>query len=162
MQAEVLARLIDGLRDDLALYERLRQEIEQAQSHVAEREPEHYDLRAIASMIHDLYRGAEGMMRRIAKDVDRAVPSGEHWHRQLLDQMAAPVADLRPAVFDDATVAQLERYRVFRHVQRNIYGFELLWPQMAPLFKAADEVMVAVTTDINDFIAFLSVLGDDP
>jgi hypothetical protein len=162
VQADVLARLVEGLRDDLALYERLRNEIKQAQSHVAERVPEQYDLRAIASMIHDLYRGAEGMMRRIAKDVDRDVPTGEHWHRQLLDQMAAPVADLRPAVFGDATIAQLERYRVFRHVQRNIYGFDLLWPQMAPLFKAADEVMVAVTTDIHDFMAFLSILGDDP
>ena len=65
-------------------------------------------------------------------------------------------------MFESVTVGQLERYRVFRHVQRNIYGFELLWPQMAPLFKAADEVMVAVTTDINDFIAFLSILSDDP
>jgi hypothetical protein len=110
--------------------------------------------------LHDVYRGAEGICRRIAKEFDQQLPVGESWHRLLLDQMTHPIPKARPPILQADTANTLDEYRKFRHVVRNIYGLELNWPQMKPLLDNANATIDTFAADIQKFIAFLRMMSD--
>jgi hypothetical protein len=158
MAAASRARLADDIESGLAQYLELLTEIQVAHQRLGDREPETYDLRAIASIVTDVYRGAEDLFKRIAKEVDNYLPDGESWHSELLDKMATSVPNLRPAVLTSDTVEMLKAYLKFRHLQRNIYGFDLLWPRMDELFRRAPTVITAVSGDLHAFAALLRTL----
>lgn len=82
-------------------------------------------VRIIASILHDYYTAIEKIFRIIARDIDCSIPTGEQWHKELLDQMTLEVQGLRPALIDGETARSLDELRAFRHVFRNIYGFSL-------------------------------------
>jgi hypothetical protein len=159
MTATELTELAAELREAVGIYRRLLRDIHEANERLAKRSPEDYDLRAVGSILHDVYRGAEGMFIRIAKRVDEETPSGDTWHSELLQRMAQASPGLRPAVISPTTHELLEPFRAFRHLQRNIYGFELLWPRMEPLFDGAPDVVQAVADDVETFAAFLESLA---
>ena len=48
--------------------------------------------------LQSFYQGVESVFETVAKSIDRSVPSGEKWHKMLLDQMANEVSGIRPAV----------------------------------------------------------------
>ena len=56
-------------------------------------------LDSVALNLHSFYSGLERLFE-IARHIDCSVPEGETWHRDLLDQMACEVADIRPAISD--------------------------------------------------------------
>ena len=141
MSENRLQRLADDLAAQLNEYQQLKNEIANAQVRVGTHEPDSFELRAIGSILHDVYSGAEGICQHIAKEIDRQVPVGANWHRDLIDQMAQPLAKTRPAVIQAETAASLEKYRAFRHVFRNIYGPKLDWTQMKPLLDNAATII---------------------
>jgi hypothetical protein len=61
---------------------------------------------AACTMLHSFYTGIEKILKLIALDVDKKVPSSESWHRDLLSQMAAPT-EARPAVITTDLVTRL-------------------------------------------------------
>ena len=81
----------------------------------------------IASTVQQLYTGAERCLTSIASEVDQKPISkqSDGWHRALLDQMAAPLEGVRPAVLSNSTFEILQALRSFRHVVRNTYGGSL-------------------------------------
>jgi len=64
---------------------------------------------------------------QIAIKIDQDLPAGEGWHIQLLKRMTIPIEGIRPQVIDEKLENDLEEYLRFRHLFRNIYGFELKW-----------------------------------
>ncbi len=90
-------------------------------------------VRAAGSVIHDFYTGVEKIFRRIATRVDQDLPTAEDWHVQLLQRMSVPLEEIRPQVIDEPMERNLEEYLRFRHLFRNIYGFELEWERCQPL-----------------------------
>ena len=98
MNENRLWRLADELTAELDEFLKLKDEISQAQTRFAGQEPDPFEVRALGSILHDVYQGAEGMFQRIAKEIDRHIPIGESWHRQLLDIMAEPLPKTRPAI----------------------------------------------------------------
>ncbi len=92
-------------------------------------------VRACASILHDFYSGIEKIFINIAREIDQAVPKGEGWHRQLLEQMILDIPVKRPAVIDAELAAQLQQYLSFRHRFRNLYGYELEWGKMEDLIN---------------------------
>jgi hypothetical protein len=60
----------------------------------------------------------ERLFELIARHVDRVLPSGDTWHRDLLYQMAGDLPEARPAVVSQETAQALDEYRRFRHVVR--------------------------------------------
>ena len=49
---------------------------------------------------------------------------GKQWHRDLLIQMSLDISQTRPKIISQETVTNLDEYRRFRHVVRNVYGNE--------------------------------------
>ena len=59
-------------------------------------------LDSVALNLHGFYSGLERLFELIARHVDGAVPSGETWHRDLLQRMTQDMAGVRPAVLSQA------------------------------------------------------------
>jgi len=81
--------------------------------------------RLFASILDDFYLATEKIFKTIARDIDEKLPEGQEWHKQLLRQMSIKIAKTRPSVIDKKLFHQLEEYLRFRHLVRNIYGFQL-------------------------------------
>lgn len=47
----------------------------------------------------------------------------------------------------------------FRHLFRNVYGFELEWQRIKPLLGRAPGVWDTFQKDVNTFLAFLDAEG---
>ena len=75
----------------------------------------------IATDLADVYRGIENIFERIAREVDRHVPTSEEWHKNLLAQMAAQRPERAPVISQN-TFLQLENLLRFRHKVNNTYG----------------------------------------
>jgi hypothetical protein len=83
-------------------------------------------LDSVALNLHSFYSGLERLFELIARHIDCSIPDGETWHRDLLDQMACEVADIRPAVIDQNNTESLDEFRRFRHLVRNVYTINLV------------------------------------
>ena len=55
-------------------------------------------LDSVALNLHSFYSGLERLFELIAKHIDRNLPSGETWHRDLLVSMTNDFPNARPAV----------------------------------------------------------------
>lgn len=80
---------------------------------------------ALALNIHSFYTAVERIFQLIATKIDYSLPSGEQWHRQLLDQMSTTIPEVRKAVISPDTQLKLEEFRRFRHVVRSVYAYQL-------------------------------------
>ncbi len=72
---------------------------------------------AACTMLHSFYTEIEKILKLIAWDLDKKIPSSESWHRNLLSQMAE-ATEARPAVITIGLVTRLAKLRVFRHLFR--------------------------------------------
>ncbi|KAB1077806.1 hypothetical protein F6X53_17240 [Methylobacterium soli] len=79
----------------------------------------------MAAAVHNAYNGIEDVLLNLANDIDGSVPTGETSHQDLLDQMRAALAGIRPALLDDPLYAALTELKGFRHRVRHRYGFDL-------------------------------------
>lgn len=104
----------------------------------------------IATDIADVYRGIENIFLRIAREVDRRVPTGEEWHKNLLAQMAEQRPERVP-VISEQTFLKLAELLRFRHVVNNIYGEKLIYEKTEPHAKSIDALFANVSQDLNTF-----------
>ena len=81
---------------------------------------------AVSLGVHNVYNGIEDILLSLSNDVDGYVPQGPALHQDLLDQMAADVAEIRSAVLDQGLYRSLVELKGFRHLVRHRYGFDLL------------------------------------
>ena len=111
--------------------------------------------RAVASVIHDFYTCCERVFRRIALEVDGSLPADPGWHRRLLASMASEVPGVRPAVVSRELASTLDEYLGFRHVFRNIYGFELEGERLSRLARELPATSRRVEDGLRAFVTFL-------
>ena len=104
----------------------------------------------IATDLVDIYMGIERIFERIGRDVDRHVPRGSQWHKNLLAQMAEKRPE-RPPVISENTRRELEELLKFRHKVTNIYGKELRYEMTIPHAKSIGELFERVSEDMNRF-----------
>ena len=112
-------------------------------------------LGSVAFDLHSFYQGVERIFEAFAKSIDRKVPSGETWHKNLLVQMTEEIPGIRPAVISEETRTALDSYRTFRHLARNIYTFNLDAKRIRSLVENLTVTVEKVCKDISVFIAFL-------
>jgi hypothetical protein len=80
---------------------------------------------AKAFAVEGVYSGLEAILKIIADEVDKGVPSGTAWHALLLEVMVTSKKGVRPQVLCEETFALLDQLRRFRHVARNNYALDL-------------------------------------
>lgn len=79
----------------------------------------------IGSAIHNIYNGLEDVMKVLCKNVDSFVPAGSSSHQEILDQMASPRKDVRPALIGEDWYPDMSELLGFRHVVNHNYANEL-------------------------------------
>ena len=155
--------LIKELRGEIEKLRRVKSEAAEAQVEFGglTDAPAILKMRGIASILADIYQGAEKAFLRVAKTTRESIPSGPDWHQALLNQMKREAPDLRPAVIQLETYTLLDDFRTLRHKVRHLYGFELKWDQLRPALEIAEQVVDAIVADLEAFCQWLDALGDD-
>ncbi len=125
-----------------------------------DRTPEDRELRSVfmesmALKLHNFYTGIERIFRKIAEDLNGGLPPSSEWHKRLLLSMSLALDPIRPAVISKNTLGLLEDYLGFRHVVRNIYGFEIKEEKLFPLLERIETVWDEFSRDMNEFLLFL-------
>lgn len=114
--------------------------------------------RTAGGILHDFYCGVERIFRHIAVRMDEDLPSGTDWHIQLLQRMATDIETIRPAVLDRETARRLDDYLRFRHLFRNIYGFDLEWGRCRELLDDLPATFERLSQKLATFDEFLHTL----
>ncbi|MDJ0597536.1 MAG: hypothetical protein QNJ37_01635 [Crocosphaera sp.] len=118
-------------------------------------------LDSVALSLHDFYTGLERVFSQIATTVDQTIPSGKNWHRELLNQMGKQVENLRPQILSKITIQELDEYRRFRHVVRNVYGFEFEITRIEPLVNSLLPCFTNVKNELLDFVQILEAIAEE-
>lgn len=134
---------------------RIVAEAVEALADFSDREPPLRELRGIGDIVHDFYTGIEQVFERLAPELNGGLPAGSAWHRELLSNMTLDLPGIRPPVIRVETAHALEEFLRFRHLFRNLYGFELDWPRLLRLLERLPETWAAVDADLERFLAFL-------
>ncbi|NJK51728.1 MAG: hypothetical protein HC936_01190 [Leptolyngbyaceae cyanobacterium SU_3_3] len=108
-------------------------------------------LQAAALSLQNFYRGVEQTFEEIAKQVDESLPQGANSHRELLEQMALEIPQIRPPVIQPDTLERLHEYRGFRHVVIHRYGFELHPERIQALVEELPTCCDELTKDTQTF-----------
>jgi hypothetical protein len=159
------------IEDYLVVADRIRQELSELERVVARAEraimaarqrPEDQDLYvdSAALNLHDFYAGLERIFHQIATTVDGNLPTGQEWHRDLLQQMQADVPDLRLPVLSAEVAQALDEFLRFRHVVRNIYAFQFDPEQVARLVQLMPPVFHQAQTELLAFAEFLEQVSN--
>lgn len=111
--------------------------------------------RSKGSIFHDFYNCCERIFKKIAIDINGSFEESEKWHKALLYKMTIPIDDLRPRVISDELAAKLDEFLSFRHVFRNIYGFELKGDRIDYLSSRFDKTAENFTKEMRAFLIFL-------
>jgi len=155
-------RVVAGrIRQELTELERVVDRVERA-AMAARQRPTDQDLYldSAALNLHDFYAGLERLFYQIATTVDRSVPTGFEWHRDLLRQMRMALAQVRPQVLSVETSKTLDEYLRFRHVVRNIYAFEFDPDRIERLVQHLRPSFQQVERELLAFAGFLERLAE--
>lgn len=144
------------IRQELADRDLVIARVERAAA-AAQQSPDDQDLffDAAALNLHDFYSGLERVFEQIASSIDRSVPDGQQWHRELLRQMTIAISQVRPAVLARETAQDLDGFLRFRHVVRNIYSFTLDPERMQRLTTRLRPAYSQVYGELETFAVWL-------
>jgi len=149
-----LHRLAHRIGDELKEIAWVVQRIETGWERVQQSNDDHY-LDGVGLNLHGFYSGLERIFELIATRVDGTKPTGENWHQALLQQMTIEVPGIRPAVISQATYTQLDEYRGFRHVVRNVYTYRFDPAKIQRLVENAPGLFTQIRTELLAFATFL-------
>jgi len=116
-------------------------------------------LDSVALDLHGFCSGLELLFELTARHVDRAFPAGETWHRDLLQQMARDLVDIRPALICQENALALDEFRRFRHLVRNVYMVNLVPDKMAGLMSSLPGLWSKLRAELLAFADFLEELA---
>jgi len=125
----------------------------------ATRSPGGYNVDAAALNLHGFYAGLERVFLIVAERIDQSAPSGASWHRELLLQMAVELPDVRPAVISADLVDELDRYRGFRHVVRNVYAHVLDARRVGELVESLPSMLARLRAELTTFAEALDEIA---
>ncbi len=112
--------------------------------------PDLVEITAVASVLHSFYNGLENIFLSIAKGIDRDVPAGAQWHRDLLTRMTEAMSSRGPVLTID-TAHRLVDYLAFRHFYRHSYSFFLEWDELEKLVTPLAKVWEQTRGELDGF-----------
>jgi hypothetical protein len=128
-RAAELRTLLARMSHQRGIIDRVSQRLDRTEERAASgSDPE--AVAATALYLQHFYTGIEDALLRAAEALDGAVPSGEDWHRLLLEQMALDIPDVRPALLTLDLHRHLDVLRRFRHRVRHAYDEDYAWNKM--------------------------------
>lgn len=145
---------IAKIEDELTELDQLKERIEEVWGKYKINGDEFY-LDSVALNLHGLYSGFEKIFLEVAKEIDENIPEGSSWHRELLDQMALVIKNLRPKVISKESRDILDEYRAFRHVVRNVYAYKYSAKKITILLEEFSNEYSKVENEIQDFLEFI-------
>lgn len=108
--------------------------------------------RAKGSILHDFYNTCERIFEIIARRINGGLPQTEQWHKKILYQMTIEMKSIRPAVISKKLAAEFDEYLAFRHLFRNIYGFELESDKLDKLVDKFSKTAKSFQNEIKEFL----------
>ncbi len=151
--------IIAEIQEELVPIHHFRSQIAQLSEETINESLTELEIRGIASILHDFYNAIERIFRRIAHSIDKDVPMGENWHKQLLDRMVIAIPAIRISVISKKLRDELHEYLRFRHLFRNIYGHELKISKIEHFIKDFDKISTDFVVEIQDFLEWLNNLS---
>jgi hypothetical protein len=148
------AHVAQRIRSELIELERVLQRLQEGWKR-AERAADDFYLDSVALNLHGFYSGLERIFEVIASNLDGSRPEGENWHQQLLDQMAAEVLEIRPAVISKSSCKSLGEYRGFRHVVRNVYTYRFDTAKLKKLIEGLPGLFQELCAELSAFADFV-------
>lgn len=157
---EAIFTLIAEIEAELTNITLLKGEITTAEKNLKKtsKKKNRYITESLALRLHNFYTAYERIFEKIAGEIDGRTPQGIDWHKRLLKSMTLNINGVRPPVLNKDTEKEIEEYLKFRHLVRNIYGFELEEEKMIPLIKGIEKVTKDFMRDIKRFLTFLKAL----
>ena len=148
---EEIPVLVAEIKDELSKLDILSQKL----SSQVNRTNKEEIAESAALRLHNFYTGCERIFKLIVSEVNGGVPHELDWHKRLLTQVSLEIEDIRPAVISHKTRKDLEELLRFRHIVRNIYGFELKPERIETLIALTISLFPRFTKEIENFMAFL-------
>lgn len=121
----------------------------------AEHSTDTYYLDSVALNLHGFYSGLERLFEIIVTNIDGAIPEGESWHQQLLEQVSKELPKLRPAVISEPSFVNLNELRGFRHVVRNVYTFNFNPSKIKTIVEKIPDLFNSLKAELTAFADFL-------
>jgi len=148
----IIERIISEIREETGSLVALRDEYK----NFLEKYPslDKYLLRTKASFLADFYMGVERIFKIIAEELHGGAPKGDDWHKRLLLDMSLNIGE-RPPVVSRELYSKLLMFLGFRHVVRQVYGFELDEKRLEALSVHFESVLEKVIEEIEYFCQFL-------
>jgi hypothetical protein len=112
-----------------------------------------------ALRLHNFYTACERIFEKIAGEINGGLPHTPDWHLRLLRMMTVEVPGVRPQVLSTELADRLTDYLRFRHVVRNIYGFELHEEKIEPLIQELPRVSRELQDQMKELLSYLEELG---
>jgi hypothetical protein len=161
-KANLMKKLASQLAQDLkvafSLSDTILEFTEDVNQQSGELDPNVY---AVALSLQHYYTSLETPFKRVAKELDGDLPSGEQWHLELLEQLAIEIKGLRPALLNNQEKKKLDKIRRFIHVVRHGYEYELDWYQIKPLVELVNEINPSLENSFKKFEDFLISLAEE-
>jgi hypothetical protein len=114
-----------------------------------------------ALKLHNFYTACERIFEKIAGEVNGGLPQTHDWHLRLLRMMTVEVPKVRPQILTPDLAERLMELLRFRHVVRNIYGFELHEERVEPLVREIEPLWRELHGQIEKFLSYLEELAQD-
>ena len=149
-----LKKIADRIRSEIMEIDLLIGRAERAWQHGLNSEDEYY-LDSVALNLHGFYSGIERIFEIIATNIDANKPVGENWHRVILNQMADEIPSVRPAVISADIYVQLNEFRGFRHIVRNVYTFKFDPNKIKKLVNQTPSLFLDIKQELLAFADFL-------
>ncbi len=161
MKRQRISDLISEIKDELSNIMILVSDIKETYKELpkSQKKKRIYE-ESLALKLHNFYTGCERIFNKIADDINGGVPHSLDRHKRLLKSMSLEIEKIRPAVISKDTARALEEYLAFRHVVRNIYGFEIDSERLHRLIEKLENVYKRFKKEIDDFLGFLRRLSE--
>ena len=159
-EPSLLRELAGDLELELAKLNKLRLQVQQLQQNIddAPRYAESF-YESLALKFHNFYTGCERIFSLISMELNGGVPKSADWHRRLLSRMVVDREDRKFVILAE-TEKQLQEFLGFRHVVRNIYGFELDREKLDQLLVRYPLAWDLLEKDIRAFVDWLRELSE--
>jgi hypothetical protein len=160
ISANSIRELIKDIEKEIDLLTQLERGVIEVREEI-KKDPERASIfyESLALKMHNFYTGCERIFQLIASELNGALPSSYDWHKRLLNRMTAEREEM-PAVLSQETAIALQEYLGFRHVVRNLYGFELEKPKVDKLVAEYPAVWHQLKTEIGQFTDWLQAFAE--